>query len=533
MKLVFTRGLAAVLVATAFAATAPAPATAATPKDFLVIATLLDELISLDPAEVYELLPQEYVAATYDRLIRVNLDKPSEFKGDLAESWTVSDDGLTFTFKLKKGIKFHSGNPLTADDVVWSLQRVALLNKGAASVIASIGLDKDTAKTAVTKVDENTISVKTDRRYSSTFVLNVLGSWPASVVDSKLLISKAVDNDLGNGWLKTNEAGSGGYKLVKWTANESLIMQRNDDYRVPQAMKRIVMRHVAESASKRLLLEAGDVDSARELSPDDIAALQKTGKVDVLAVPQVTLLYLGLNVKNPNLAKPEVQEAIKWLVDYDSIQANLLKTTYKVHQAFLPEGFLGAVNTNPYKRDVAKAKALLAKAGLPDGFTVTIDVRSGYPYAEIGQAVQANLAQGGIKAELIQADNKQTLAKYRARTHDIFLGEWAADYIDPHSNAQGFAWNPDNSDKSAFKLLAWRNSWDIPALTKQTDAALAEPDTAKREQAYQSMQKDFMANSPFVMMFQKVMPVVQRKGVSGIVYGPINDLTSYQGAKKQ
>ncbi|MCP5916074.1 ABC transporter substrate-binding protein, partial [Klebsiella pneumoniae] len=88
--------------------------------------------------------------------------------------------------------------------------------------------------------------------------------------------------------------------LVKWTANESLIMQRNDDYRVPQAMKRIVMRHVAESASKRLLLEAGDVDSARELSPDDIVALQKTGKVDVLAVPQVTLLYLGLNVKNPN-----------------------------------------------------------------------------------------------------------------------------------------------------------------------------------------------------------------------------------------
>ena len=87
MKLVFTRGLAAVLVATAFAATAPTPATAATPKDFLVIATLLDEFISLDPAEVYELLPQEYVASTYDRLIRVNLDKPSEFKGDLAESW--------------------------------------------------------------------------------------------------------------------------------------------------------------------------------------------------------------------------------------------------------------------------------------------------------------------------------------------------------------------------------------------------------------------------------------------------------------
>ncbi|MFP3710990.1 ABC transporter substrate-binding protein, partial [Paraburkholderia sp. SIMBA_009] len=88
----------------------------------------------------------------------------------------------------------------------------------------------------------------------------------------------------------------------------------------------------------------------------------------------------GLNVKNPNLAKPEVQEAMKWLIDYNGIQTNVVKTTYKVHQTFLPEGFLGALNSNPYHQDVAKAKALLAKAGLPNGFSVTMDVRSAYPY---------------------------------------------------------------------------------------------------------------------------------------------------------
>jgi peptide/nickel transport system substrate-binding protein len=253
----------------------------------------------------------------------------------------------------------------------------------------------------------------------------------------------------------------------------------------------------------------------------------------VTAVPQATLLYLGLNVKNPNLAKPEVQEAMKWLIDYNGIQSNVAKTTYKVHETFLPEGFLGVLNTNPYQQNVAKAKALLAKAGLPNGFSVTMDVRNGYPYGEIAEAVQANLAQGGIKVQIIPGDNKQTLAKYRSRSHDIYIGEWSADYIDPHSNAQGFTWNPDNSDKSAYKMLAWRNSWNIPDLTKETNSALAESSTARRAELYQTMQKQMLANSPFVIMFQQVSQVAARPGVTGLEVGPINDLVSYRDLKKQ
>jgi peptide/nickel transport system substrate-binding protein len=224
---------------------------------------------------------------------------------------------------------------------------------------------------------------------------------------------------------------------------------------------------------------------------------------------------------------------MKWLVDYDGIQGNILKSTYKVHQTFLPEGFLGALNSNPYHADVAKAKALLAKAGVPNGFKVTMDVRNDYPHNEIAQALQADFAKAGIQVELIPGDNKQTLAKYRARTHDIYIGEWSADYIDPHSNAQGFAWNPDNADNSSYKMLAWRNAWNIPELTKQTQAALGEPSTTKRAQLYEAMEKQVLANSPFVIMFQKQSQVAARKGVSGLEVGPINDLVSYVGIKKQ
>ncbi|MEA3088654.1 MAG: peptide/nickel transport system substrate-binding protein [Paraburkholderia sp.] len=534
MKLVLRNALAVAAVASALAlSVAGGPAQAATPKDMFVMATLLDEFTTLDPGEVYELVPEEYVANTYDRLVRVDLRDPSKFNGDVAQSWTVSPDGLTFTFKIRPGLKFHSGNPLTADDVAWSIQRTVLLDKGPAAVLQGIGLAKDNVLQRVKKVDDTTVSVTTDQKYAPTFVLNVLGSWPASVLDQKLLMSHQKGNDFGNDWLRTNEAGSGAYKLVKWTANDSIVLQRFDGYRLPLAMKRIVLRHVPEASSQRLLLENGDVDVARDLSPDDLATLGKSGKARVTPVPQATLMYLGLNVKNPNLAKPEVQEAMKWLIDYNGIQDHVVRSTYKVHETFLPEGFLGALNVNPYQQNVAKAKALLAKAGLANGFTVKMDVRNDYPYNEIAQAIQANLAQANIKVEIIPGDNKQTLAKYRARQHDIYIGEWSADYIDPHSNAQGFTWNPDNSDASSYKMLAWRNAWDIPELTKETNAALAESSTAKRAQMYQAMQKEVLAKSPFVIMFEKVAQVAYRPGVSGLEVGPINDLVSYRDLKKQ
>ena len=209
MKLAFGAALLrSTTLACALATTLVAlqPAQAGTPKDMLVMATMLDEFSTLDPGEVYELMPEEYVANTYDRLERVDLADPSHFKGDVARSWTVSTDGLTYTFKLRPGLKFHSGNPLTADDVAWSIRRCVLLDKGAAAVLQGIGLTTANVKENVRKIDDETVSITTDHVYSPTFVLNVLGAWPASVVDRKLLEQHQQNNDFGNAWLRTHEA---------------------------------------------------------------------------------------------------------------------------------------------------------------------------------------------------------------------------------------------------------------------------------------------------------------------------------------
>src|SRR5439155_15056902 len=229
---------------------------------------------------------------------------------------------------------------------------------------------------------------------------------------------------------------------------------------------------------------------------------------------------------------PEVREALKWLVDYDAIEKNILRGSYVVHQAFLPKGFLGALEDKPFKFDLEKAKALLAKAGLPNGFSVTMDVRNVSPFTDVAQAVQASWAKAGIKLELIPGDGKQVLTKYRARNHDVMINEWGPDYQDPHSNAETFAMNVDNTDATKSKTLAWRNSWDIPDMTKQTAAAVKERDAKKREVLYQQIQREHQKTSPFIILFQEIEVAAHPKGVDGFVIGPSFENNLYAGIRK-
>ncbi|MDY6964330.1 MAG: ABC transporter substrate-binding protein, partial [Pseudomonadota bacterium] len=120
-------------------------------------------------------------------------------------------------------------------------------------------------------------------------------------------------------------------------------------------------------------------------------------------------------------------------------------------------------------------------------------------------------------------DGKQTLTKYRARNHDIYIGQWGTDYWDPHSNADTFAANADNADDAAAKPLAWRNAWDIPELTQQTAAALLERDETKRADMYKDLQQQVLETGPFVIVFQQTEVAAHRANVEGYNLGPTFD----------
>ncbi|MFA1627227.1 ABC transporter substrate-binding protein [Rhizobium mongolense] len=518
--------------------TAPA-AFAETPKDTLVEGLAIDDIISMDPGEAFEFSTAEMTTNTYSLLVRLDLNDTTKVKGDLAESWSVSDDGLTYTFKLTPGLKFASGNPVTAGDVAWSFERAVKLDKSPAFILTQFGLTGDNVTEKAKAADENTFVFTVDKAYAPSFVLNCLTATVASVVDKKLVMDHIkpmtpsaeykYDNDFGNEWLKTGYAGSGAYKLREWRANEVVVLERNDNYYGDKPkLNRVIYRYMKESAAQRLALEAGDIDIARNLEPGDLDAVSKNADLAVASAPKSTIYYVSLNLKNENLKKPEVQQAFKYLVDYDAISSTLIKGIGEIHQTFLPKGQLGALDENPFKLDVAKAKELLAKAGLADGFSVTMDVRNTQPVTGIAESMQQTLAQAGVKLEIIPGDGKQTLTKYRARTHDMYIGNWGSDYFDPNSNADTFTANPDNSDAGTNKTLAWRNTFETPELDKQTKAALLERDGAKRAAMYQDIQKKYLENSPFIFIFQQTEVAGYRKNLKDFKLGPSFD-TNFVG----
>lgn len=528
MRLLTTSVAMALLMASA------PQAFAATPADTLVQGWAFDDIITLDPGEAFEISTAEVTANTYSKLVNLDMNDTSKVVGELAESWTISEDGMTYTFKLKPGLKFASGNPITAEDVAFSFERAVKLDKSPAFLLTQFGLNGDNVADKAKAADETTFVLSVDKAYAPSFVLNVLTSTVASVLDKKVVMDNAksmtptaeykYDTDFGNEFLKTGYAGSGPYKIREWRANEVVVLERNDNYFGEKpALARVIYRHMKESAGQRLALENGDVDVARNLEPGDVDAVSKKDGIALTSAPKGTLYYFSLNQKNENLAKPEVVEAFKYLVDYDAIGETLIKGIGTIHQTFLPAGQLGALDDKPYKLDVAKAKELLAKAGLADGFTVTMDVRNTQPVTGIAENVQQTLAQAGIKLEIIPGDGKQTLTKYRARQHDIYIGQWGSDYFDPNSNAETFTYNPDNSDEGKTKTLAWRNAWDVPELTKKTQAALLEKDSAARAAIYEDLQKQVLTTGPFVVIFQQTEVAGYSAKLKGYKLGPSFD----------
>lgn len=505
------------------------PALADTPADTLVIATRIDDITQLDPAEIFEFAGSDAANNIYDTLVEFDPNDLGPLVPGLAESWSLADDGVTYTFKIAPGRKFHSGNPVTAADAAFSLRRAVILNKTPSFILTQFGFTPENVEETIKATGELELVIKTDKPYAPSFFYNCLTATIGSIVDMKLAMEHEVDGDMGHEWLKTNSAGSGAYKLRNWKPNESYVLEAAGDYwRQAPAMKRVFVRHVPESASQRLLLEKGDVDIARNLSPEDVSSLEQQEGIKVQTDLKGRIMYISMNQKHPVLGKPKVVEALKYLIDYEGMANSFLRGQYQVHQAFLPLTYLGQLTEKPFTFDPAKGKGLLAEAGHGDGFEVKIFVRNATERLEIAQSLQNTFGQAGVEVEVIQGTGKQILTEYRARQHDIYLGAWGPDYPDPHTNADTFAHNPDNADEAKLTgKLAWRNAWDIPEMTKATAAAVLERDADKRAAMYQDIQREHQRTSPFAVMFQQSIQDAMGEGLSGFVSGGAISNTFY------
>jgi peptide/nickel transport system substrate-binding protein len=508
-------------------------ARAETPDSTLVMAMNIDDIISLDPAETFELVGGEVIANVYDRITVYEPGAVVELTGGVAESWDVADDGHTIILHVRPDQTFHSGNPVTAADVVFSLTRVIKLNKTPSFIFSQFGWSPENVDQMVRATDDMTVELKIPELRAPTLVLNCLAAGVGSVVDQKVALEHESNGDLGWEWLKTSSAGSGPFSLRSWKPNESVILDAQGSRYGKPAMERVILRHVPEPGAQRLLIEKGDADIARNLTADQIAGLEGNSDIVIQTDPKATLIYLQVNMRDPVLSEPKVREALRYLVDYQGMADSFLRGQYIVHQSFWPSGFFASLTDNPFALDVAKAKALLAEAGHGDGIKVEMDAFNTAPYADIAQAVQATMGEAGINVSIEQAETKAVYPKHRARNFQMILTHWSPDYLDPHSNADAFASNPDNSDEAKLTgVIAWRGAWETPENTALTAAARQELDAAKREEMYLTLQKNVQQDSPFVFMFQQVAQAALRSNVSGFISGPSFDQVFYRDVVK-
>jgi len=525
--------LQAALLAAAFTLPIGAPAVfAETPADTLVVAQNIDDIVAIDPAEAYEFSSGEYVTQVYDRLVQYDAEDTSVLSPGLATEWVADDANKSITFTLRDA-KFHSGNPVRGEDVVYSFKRVIMLNKAPAFILAQLGWTPENIDSMVT-ADGNKVTIKYEGDFSSAFVLNVLAARPGSVVDAVLVEANAKDGDYGNAWLNANSAGTGPFKLRAYRPGEILTLDANADYfKGAPAMKSVIIRHVAEAATQQLLLQSGDVDMAKNLTPDQVAGLTPD-KATVVSYPQAAVHFLSFNQKDEALTNPALWEAARYLVDYKGMTDSFLKGQMQVHQAFWPKGFPGSLDDTPYTYDVAKAKEILAAGGVKTPMTITLDVINSTPFTDMAQSLQAGFAEAGINFEILPGTGSQVITKYRARTHEGMLLYWGPDFMDPDSNAKAFAYNEDNSDGNYQSTTTWRNGWAVPKeMNDETKAARAETDPAKRNEMYIDLQKKVQADSPIVVMFQAATQVAMNPKVSGYVNGAISDFVFYRLVKKQ
>mgnify|MGYP001800399701 FL=1 len=527
----FRLTLTASLLASALAVS---PLAAETPDNVLVVAQSIDDIVTIDPASAYEFSSGEYVANTYDTLVRYDAMDTTVLAPALATEWSVDADAKTVTFTLRDGVTFHSGNPLRGEDVVGSWTRVVTLDKAPAVILKQLGGTPENIAEMVT-TEGNTVTVRYEGDFAPSFVLNVLAARPASIVDMETAMANEVDGDMGHAWMNQNSAGTGPFSLQTYRPADILALQANADYyQGAPAMERVVIQHNPEGATQRLQLEAGDIDMAKNLDPGQIAGLEGVEGVRVETYPQAAVHWVSFNQKVDTLTDPAVWEAARYLVDYEGMADGMLKGQMEVHQAFWPEGFPGALTDTPFSYDPEKAKQILADAGVETPINVTMDVISAPTFVEMAQAIQASFAEGGINLEIIAGTGAQVITKYRARTHEAMLLYWGPDFMDPHSNAKAFAFNADNSDDKYASTTTWRNAWMPPAeLNEKTMAALGEQDAEKRLEMYMDLQRATQAEAPFVIMFQAIKQVAMRDNVEGFVNGATSDYVFYRLVTKE
>jgi ABC-type transport system substrate-binding protein len=399
--------------------------------------TYKDDVATLDPAIGYDWQNWSMIKSLFDGLMDY-VPGTTELRPGLAESYEISDDGLTYTFKLRPGVRFHNGREMTAEDVVYSLNRVTnpkTQSPGAGFFGMIEGFDAQMAGEAqglsgVTAVDPQTVQIRLSRP-DATF-LHVMALNFASVVPPEAV--EAAGEDFGR-----QPVGTGAFKLDEWTLGQRLVLEKNADYwreGIPY-LDQITFEVGQEPVVALLRLQNGEVDVPGDGIPP--AKFQ-----EVMADPaqaervveggQLHTGYITMNVTQPPFDNVKVRQAVNMAINKDRIVQIINGRAVPANQP-LPPSMPGYDQAHEgYAYDPEGAKALLAEAGLADGFDTELYVMNTDPNPRIAQAIQQDLAAIGINASIQSLAQANVIGAGGAGTAPMIWSggmAWIADFPDP------------------------------------------------------------------------------------------------------
>ncbi|MEM8811953.1 MAG: ABC transporter substrate-binding protein [Pseudomonadota bacterium] len=378
---------------------------------------------------------------------------------ELAESWTVSDDGLTLTFKLKPAAKFWDGTKVTAADVKWSFDRAVSVGGFPTVQMKAGGLERPEQFVAV---DDETFVIKLDR--ASKLTIPDLAVPVPFIVNSAVAKANATDDDpWAMEYLHTTPAGSGAFKVARWSPGEQLVYERNDDWvggPVP-AVKRVVLREVPSPATRRALIERGDVQMSFNIPDKDAAELDEI--VDVFSTPIENCIHcLCLNNAFEPFQDPDVRKAVAYAIPYEEIfQAAAFGRGAPLWGGSTEINDIAWPRKTQYDTNMDKAREHMAKSKFPDGFEVPLSISLGLAswMEPTALLIQESLAEIGIKTEIekIPGANWRTaaLVEKRLALHLENFGGWlnTPDYYFFWAYKEGHLFNSSNYRNEEIEAL--------------------------------------------------------------------------------
>lgn len=500
----------------------------------LVVARAMD-LNSLDPARAYCDTCQIYLSAVYDTLVTLGKDNKT-IVPDLAKSWEISPDVTTFTFHLDPAAKFSDGTPVTAEDVKWSLTRLATIKGGASYLMDSVK--------SITVKDPQTVVITTKTPNSE--FLGILSATYAGIINAKLAMrhgatdsADAATTDTSDSWFLAHSAGSGPFVLQSYKADDALRLKRNAKYwgKVP-AVGTVIMKQTADAVTQAQMLQSGAADIAMQIDPDTAKTIHDPNIV-FKTVPSFNYVYVAFSPiakGSPVVLDHDVREAMALAIDYKGAINFTVGGKGKLQPSPIPNGFPGTQNLPDPTTDIAKAKALLAKAGHPDGFTIGLEFPSmnvyGIDLSLLAQKLQQDLGKIGVKLVLKPAT-------FNVWANDIdspagvpmTIGFFAPDYFGSAQYVQYFGMLPGNAPWGKRAGVGTTPGLDGAAELAMFNKALAAT-PSEQEARYHDLGMQMIQDKIILPILSPDLVLAYRSDISGVRYSaccnlPLAEITRH------